>query len=363
MNTDYREPAALELIERLRDISDSDKIAFGQQNAGHIGVSIENYDGTESDVKNLCGSHPLVVGIDTLSFYGYEGNYHDLVRVVQQLHKEGCIVTLSSHMPNFSLGGDEYFDFSSKFTDGDIGHRIMPGGDLNSKYIKFLNRIAEFAGDCIDVSGERIPMIFRPFHEDNGDWFWWGREFLPDKDFVDLFKYTVDYLRNDCGVRSFVYCYSPNGPIENIIDYMARYPGDEYVDIMGLDLYDDKISHKDKFHDKLKKSFKVIANCAHNHGKLCALTETGVRVLTASDGNYYEGLAPSGNTDLNWFTNLLELISSDESLKKMCYMLIWANFSDTQFWAPYVKGDFCHEMVEDFENFLTDERILLAKSC
>ena len=75
------------------------------------------------------------------------------------------------------------------------------------------------------------------------------------------------------------------------------------------------------------------------------------------------GLAPSGNTDLNWFTDLLELIFSDESLKKMCYMLIWANFSDTQFWAPYVKGDFCHEMVEDFENFLTDDRILLAKSC
>ena len=71
MNTDYREPSVIELIDRLKEISEYNGIAFGQQNAGHIGISIKNNDGTESDVKNLCGSHPLVVGIDTLSFYGY----------------------------------------------------------------------------------------------------------------------------------------------------------------------------------------------------------------------------------------------------------------------------------------------------
>ncbi|MBO7449120.1 MAG: hypothetical protein J6U54_02020 [Clostridiales bacterium] len=367
MNTDYREPSVIELIDRLKEISEYNGIAFGQQNAGHIGISIKNNDGTESDVKNLCGSHPLVVGIDTLSFYGYEGNYHDLVRIVQQLHKEGVIITLSSHMPNFSLGGDDYFDFSSKFTDGDIGHRIMPGGDLNSKYIRFLNKIAEFASDCIDVHGERIPMIFRPFHEDNGNWFWWGREYLGDKDFVNLFKYTIDYLRNDCGIRSFLYCYSPNGAVSSVIDYLGRYPGDDYVDIMGLDYYDDTVGKKDKFFDELSSSLKVVAKCARNHCKLYALTETGVRVLDNShDGKYYGGLAPSGNVDLKWFTELLDLITGDPDLRGIAYALIWANFSDTQFWAPYVKDDFRHEMVDDFLKFLNDERTILAdskKSC
>ena len=86
-------------------------------------------------------------------------------------NREGCIITLSSHMPNFSLGGDGFFDYSPNFTEGNIGPRILPGGDLNEKYLRFLDKIAEFAADCVDVNGEPIPMLFRPFHEDNGDWF------------------------------------------------------------------------------------------------------------------------------------------------------------------------------------------------
>lgn len=363
MNISYREPKALELIERLKKISLSGSVGFGHQNAGHIGVSIAKADGTESDVKNMTGSHPLVVGIDTLSFYGYEGNYHDLVRIVQQLNKEGVIITLSSHMPNFSLGGEEFFDYSPQITDGDVGHRIMPGGDLNAKYIRFLNKIADFAEDCIDVGGDRIPMIFRPFHEDNGDWFWWGKPYLSDKDYVDLFRYTVDYLRDERGIRNFLFSYSPNGPVDSVISYMSRYPGDDYIDVMGLDLYDDKPSKKDPYYAKLKTSMEVVSSCAKNHGKVYALTETGVRVLdTAHDGNYYEGLAPSGNHDINWYTDLLKFIFENDALKGMSYLLVWANFSESQFWVPYVKGDFKHEMADDFIKFASDERVLLAGS-
>ena len=127
------------LLGILREFSVSDRILFGQQNAGHIGVSISVADGTESDCKNLCGSHPAVVGVDTLSFLGYEGKMNDLVMVVKNLRRQGVIVTLSSHMPNFSLGGDEFYDYSPNITDGDCGRRIMPGGDLNEKYRRFLD--------------------------------------------------------------------------------------------------------------------------------------------------------------------------------------------------------------------------------
>ena len=73
MGFKYRRSDKLEsLLGILRDFSDSDRILFGQQNCGHIGVSINVTDGTESDCKNLTGSHPAVAGIDTLSFLGYE---------------------------------------------------------------------------------------------------------------------------------------------------------------------------------------------------------------------------------------------------------------------------------------------------
>ena len=347
------------LLGLLRDYSVSEKILFGQQNAGHIGVSVSANDGTESDCKNLTGCHPAVVGVDTLSFLGYEGKMNDLIKVVKNLRRQGVIITLSSHMPNFSLGGDEFYDYSPNITDGDCGKRIMPGGDLNAKYNRFLDMIAEFASACIDVEGEKIPMIFRPFHESNGDWFWWGKEYLPDEDYIALFRYTVDYLMGDKGVDNLAIAYSPNGPVSDAEEYLQRYPGDEYVDILGLDLYDDKPHKDDGFFHKLTSSLDIIYVLANEKGKITALTETGYRALETSSG-YFEGLAPAGNTVPDWFTLTLASLSATDGGSHIAYMLIWANFSDTQFWLPFATEDFRHEMCDDFIKFAEDSRIKMA---
>ncbi len=347
------------LLGILRDYSESDEMLFGHQNAGHIGVSIKATDGTESDCKNLTGSHPAIAGVDTLSFLGYEGKMNDTVMVVKNLRRQGLIITLSSHMPNFSLGGEEFYDYSPNITEGDCGRRIMPGGDLNEKYKRFLDMIAEFASACVDVEGEKIPMIFRPFHECNGNWFWWGSEFLTDEEYIALFRYTIDYLMGEKGVDNLAVAYSPNGVISNAKEYLERYPGDDYVDILGLDLYHDKPHKGDGFHHKLSLSLDVIYEIAKEHGKLTALTETGYRSLETENG-YFEGLAPEGNTIKDWFTSTLDAITSTESGKRLAYMLVWANFSDTQFWIPFETEEFRHEMCDDFIRFAEDKRIKMA---
>ena len=347
------------LLGILRDFSNSDRIMFGQQNCGHIGVSINAADGTESDCKNLTGSHPAIVGVDTLSFLGYEGKMNDLVTVVKNMHRQGLIVTLSSHMPNFTLGGDEFYDYSPNYTDGDCGRRILPGGDLNDKYKRFLDLIAEFASICIDVEGEKIPMIFRPFHECNGDWFWWGKSFMTDEEFKELFRYTIDYLMDDKGVDNLAVCYSPNGFIDSEDEYLARYPGDEYVDILGLDLYNDKPHKGDGFFQKLSSSLNVVYDIALEKNKITALTEIGYRSLETENG-YFEGLAPIDNTVPDWFTQLLNAVISTESGRRLAYMATWANFSDTQFWIPFATEDFRHEMCTDFIRFVEDSHIQMA---
>ena len=360
MKIDIREPLAISLLERLEDASYSDYILFGHQNAGHIGVSITAKDGTQSDVKNLVGKHPAVVGVDTLSFWGYEGKMDDLIKVVKQLHKEGVIITLSSHMPNFALGGKEFIDYTPNMTDGNVGERLLPGGDLNSKFLKFLNAIAEFVNGCIDINGERIPMIFRPFHESNGDWFWWGPKHMSDESFVALFRYTIDYLRNVKGIRSLLYSYSPNGPIDSMSQYMKRYPGDEYVDVLGLDMYWDRPQHGDPFLGKILTSLEIISDVAASHGKVYAITEIGIRTLDSSSAGYYEGLAPAGNSVKDWFSLLNSTLCSKEEGKRCAYVLTWANFSEGQFWVPYEKGDFRHEMCDDFIKFCNSDTIKLA---
>lgn len=347
------------LLEILRDFSIGGQILFGQQNAGHIGVSIEAKDGTESDCKNVCGSHPAIVGIDTLSFSGYEGKLTDLVKIVKNLRRQGVMITLSSHMPNFSLGGDEFYDYSPNITDGDCGRRIMPGGDLNEKYRRFLDQIADFASACIDVEGEKIPMIFRPFHESNGNWFWWGSEYLTDEEYIELFRYTIDYLMGEKGVDNLAVSYSPNGPVTDEKEYLKRYPGDEYVDILGLDYYHDKPHKGDGFYQLLTKSLDIIYQAANERCKITALSETGYRSLETDNG-YFEGLAPINNTIEDWFTGMLEALMSSDGGSHIAYMLIWSNYSDTQFWLPFSTEDFRHEMCGDFIRFTEDPRVKMA---
>lgn len=360
MGFKYKRSEKLEnLLGLLRESADSDQILFGQQNAGHIGISISENDGTESDCKNLCGSHPALIGIDTLSFLGYEGNMSDLCTVVKNMTRQGSIFTLSAHMPNFSLGGDEFYDYSANYTDGDCGRRIMPGGDLNGKYRKFLDLIAEFLEHCVDVEGEKIPMIFRPFHECNGDWFWWGSSSLSADEYIALFRYTVDYLMGEKGVDSIAIAYSPNGSVTSEAEYLARYPGDEYVDIAGLDQYHDKPHKGDGYFRRLSASLNVLYETAREHDKIPALTETGYRALETENG-YFEGLAPMENTVSDWFTQTLNEVTSSEAGRRLAYMLIWSNFSDTQFWLPFVTEDFRHEMCDDFMAFAKDPRIRMA---
>ncbi len=342
------------MLDILRAYADKGQMLLGHQNAGHIGICISTHDGTDSDIKHVTGSMPAVVGIDTLSFLGYEGKMADLIKVVKNLHRQGCIITLSSHMPNFSMGGpDTYYDYSPNNTTADCGRRIMPGGDLHLKYVHFLDMIVKFASSCVDISGNPIPMIFRPFHECNGDWFWWGRPHLTDEEYIALYRYTASYLEQ-AGITSFAYCYSPNGPVKNSSDYMSRYPGDDLIDVFGLDYYHDRPSTGDGFFDSLDKSLSDLCAIASSKGAIPALTEIGMRMLD-SGIDYYEGLAPSGNPP-HWFTELGSVVCSH----KIAYLLFWANFSVMQHWIPYVHDDWRHELTRDFIEFASMPQIVSA---
>ncbi len=176
-------------------------LLFGHQHATTQGVTITSFSGIESDVKNAVGDYPAVYGWDTLSLHGVEEPFtpEATAEVMKLAYEREGIITLSAHLPNFVTGDSMYS------LEGDVVRNILPDGSHHLEYTQFLDRIAYFAKELlVDSAGIRIPVIFRPFHEHNGDWFWWGLAHCSEEDYIQLFQFTVDYLRDIKEVHNFM---------------------------------------------------------------------------------------------------------------------------------------------------------------
>lgn len=346
---DWKATAATRsLFAYLESIRGKETI-FGHQHDTTEGLSITAKDGTQSDVKNSVGDLPGMFGWDTLSLEGKEKpgvsleaiqqNRDNLIAVMKQAYGQGGVLALSAHMPNFVTGG------SFNDTKGKVVSHILPGGDKHEAYNQFLDMIADFANNLKDDSGTPIPVIFRPFHEQNGGWFWWGAPYRTKEQYIELYRYTVEYLRDVKGVHNFLYAYSPNSSFNNSeATYLETYPGDEYVDILGFDDYYDG-SAEGWFNGAVQDA-RLVSRLADAKGKVAAMTEFG-----------YSNLRPAGTKDLEFFTRLLEALKSDPDSARMAYMLTWANFGTDNFFVPYkngLNGLGDHALLPDFVEYYGD---------
>lgn len=327
------------LFNNLSTIS-KENIIFGHQYAttyGHWGV----YDESGfSDVKDVIGTHPGVIGADFREYTLAKGTdvikeKNRLLKLIKETYKRGGVVSISWHCPNpVNYGSYNYKENPIKAVP-----YILPGGEYHSVYKMFLDRIAEFAKDALNEDGECIPFIFRPFHEMCGDWFWWGKANCNKEDFISLWKFTVDYLKDEKNVHSIIYAFSPDRFYESREEYLERYPGDSYVDLLGVDNYWDIKPEKKHYKPELAiKKLRIISDLAKQKGKLAAFTETGYAGIPVKD----------------WFTkNLLPVLKCKGV--NLSYVLVWRNaIGDSEhFHAPY-RG---HHSVEDFKKFYRDEKI------
>jgi mannan endo-1,4-beta-mannosidase len=85
-----------------------------------------------------------------------------------------------------------------------------------------------------EFENANIPVLFRPLHEMNGNWHWWGPTECTDAQFKLLWQYTFTYLTTTKGLHNLLWVYSVSQGMGN---YTGRYPGAGYVDIVGSDIY------------------------------------------------------------------------------------------------------------------------------
>lgn len=378
------EPSVIAAYQYLKAVGESNGTLFG-----HMEDTVLKAGGaviSDSDTEDVTGSLAAINGLDCGGlFSGFAAKYNERhegaeildtnagnIEAAALLSNEaierGAIITLSSHMPNFSgsrvkkgefehtYDGYDYSIADSYNLTGDCINQILPGGQYHEAFRAYLDFIADYAKQ---VNG---PILFRPFHENTGSWFWWGKAFCDAETYKSVYKYTVEYLRDEKEVHNLLYLYGPGAEASTLEEYEERYPGDEYVDLVGFDTYDNEPVTDGEgytFQTTFDELVRLTDEFAKKHGKLFAVTETGV----ASSGS---ALKETGNKRPEWFTEILDIVTKPEY--DCCYFMLWSNYSRTgSYYTPFVEEVnedgtlFGHELLDPFIEFYNNEKSIFAQ--
>ena len=325
--------AASQLRKRVETIAQKG-IMFGHQDDLAYGIGWNGIEG-ESDVKRTAGDYPAVFGWD-IGDIGHENNldgvpFDSIKTYIQRVHAKGGINTISWHARNPATERDSWIT-----TDVDIPS-LLKGGENNHLMNEKLDLVAQFFMQLTDSNGELIPIIFRPWHEMDGGWFWWGARTCTPDQYIALFRYSVDYLRHEKGLDNLLIAFSPDRHFQTADQYLRRYPGDDYVDILGVDNYGDFKSNR---LDLVVKKLMIVVDLAIEKNKIAAFTETGSDKMKIN----------------NWYTsNLLPVLKANDKTRSIAYVHVWRNRDEEHFYVPHPE----HKQADDFRAFTNDDLILL----
>lgn len=219
------------------------------------------------------GKSPLVFGIEYYDYGLFEKNLEARekgARFAIEKYSQGGIITICDHMPNFVTGGDAWD------RKGDALAAVLPGGKAHSEFIHYLDRLAVFL-NSLKVNGKAVPVLFRPLHEMNGAWFWWG-DSNSGEQLIRLWQFYHSYLTKEKGVKNALWVWSPNIDRSASVErYMAYWPGAAYVDVVGLDGYDNT-EMPNIANETMVRSFNAVTSIARKFSLPVAITEVGAKI-------------------------------------------------------------------------------------
>lgn len=319
---------------------------FGHQDDLAYGVEWKYKEG-RSDVKEVVGDYPAVYGWDLggIERQSNELNidgipFKKIKQYIKQGYERGGVITISWHLDS-PLGN---YRNAWDTTHGTVAS-VNPGGANHLLYKEWLDKVAAFIGSLKGNKGEAIPVLFRPFHEHTGNWFWWCKNASTAFEYKTLWRFTVYYLQKEKKLHNLLWVYNTSGDFKTKEEYLERYPGDDMVDVLSFDNYQYGDPLKEKwFEVNTNTALNMVGEIAAAKNKLFALAETG-----------FEAIPYSG-----WWTEtLLNAIGSN----KISYVLVWRNhgysndMKKMHYYAPY-KGQVSEQ---DFMKFYSMERTLFEK--
>lgn len=211
------------VLEAIADVPDG-RFLVGQWGLFGEGNTPESADERLEAIESETGHYPAMTGAD---FGALSASKQEVTDWLIDKHREGYIVAASYHMENPVTGG--WVD------DTDLDGQTLCDIPDNENYQADVDDLAGYLKQLQDAG---VVLLWRPFHEMNGNWFWWGFE-NHDDCFDELWQDFYERLEEEHGLDNLIWVYSPNAPFGDASRefLMSGYPGDEYVDIVGLDKY------------------------------------------------------------------------------------------------------------------------------
>jgi len=308
---------------------------FGHQDDLAYGVKWR-YEEGRSDIKDVTGDYPALYGWDLGGIEHQKSNNIDGVPFkkmknwIKEIYDRGGVSTISWHMDN-PLTMKNSWDT----TPGSL-RSILPNGEKHQLYLSWLDQAAQFLGNLKGSDGKKIPILYRPFHELTGNWFWWCKNNASAEEFKEIWRFTIHYLRETKKLNNLIIVYN-TADFKSKEEFLEYYPGDDVVDVLSFDKYQYTNPVTDSsFITEVQNQLKIMNEVAVEHQKPMAIAETGYEQIP------YE----------NWWTKTLtEAIGN----YKISFVLLWRNHGwqeqekKMHYYAPY-KGQLSEKDFIEFYN-------------
>lgn len=319
------------LYKNLQKISTTGFL-FGHQDALAYGVNWK-YEEGRSDVKDVTGDYPALYGWDLGGKEDLEANdidgvpFDKMEKWITQVYDRGGVNTFSWHMKNPLTGKNAWDTTPRSFAS------ILPGGSHHKLYRQWLDHAADFLGSLKGSDGKAIPILYRPFHELTGNWFWWCQNNCTPEEYKIAWQFTVNYFKSK-NIHNLIYVYNTS-LVTTKEAFLKYYPGDDYVDILSFDNYLYTNPTKDNSYvENNLNLIRIMDEVGKERNKLIALAETGYETIPY---NKY------------WTKTIMNSLGN----YPVAFVLVWRNHGwqeqeqKMHYYAPF-KG---HPNEKDFVDF------------
>lgn len=222
---------------------------------------LETPDSYSNGIKSVQGDYQAIQGyelgpISNQTAQTAHTQRQALVDSAIKWNKAGGIVALSWHMKK-PLEKYDWSKIQSSMTQESFNRILQTGTPENIDFLKEADLVAGYISQLRDAN---VPVIFRPFHEMNGGWFWWGNQ----PKFTELWDMLYDRYTNYHKLNNIIWYWTPNAPNQSSSALEPYFPGANKVDMLGLDIYDKNYMHS--YYETLVKL---------GRGKVTGIAENG----------------------------------------------------------------------------------------